>query len=223
MWIFVGVIAMKTPLEVLAPALVLGLLASPASASGFYAGVEVGAATVPDLKDSVTQTMVNYGGFTSVTTSENSNDGQAGIYGGQWLTDNFGWEANLASLGSIRGEIATATTSNFYTWDYRYDTAALSLAALGGVNVGPGKLFIKAGVYDAGVTFDGPTSTVTRNSAGPVIGGGFSMSVMKRFIAKVELANYVGVKFPAYEFFNQSSQIRKTNITTLSIGIAYGF
>jgi OmpA-like transmembrane domain len=214
---------MKTPFKVLVPAFLSGLIAAPASASGFYAGAEIGASTVPNLKDSVAQTMIN-SGYTAATASQNSSDGQAGIFGGQWLTDNFGWEANLSSLGSIRGKVAFANGTTLYTRHYRYSTAALSLAALGGIDVGAtGKIFIKAGVYDAGVTFDGPTSTVSRNSAGPVIGGGFTMSVYKRFIARVELDNYVGVKFPAYEFFAQSGQIRKTNITTLSLGIAYGF
>lgn len=216
---------MKTPFNVLALTLAGSLISLPAAATGFYAGVEIGASTVPNLKDSATQTTLNYGGFTSAAPDQNSSDGQAGIYGGQWLTNNFGWEANLSSLGSVQGRITTATaTNNFYTWYYQYNTAALSLAALAGINVGSsGKIFIKAGAYDADVTFDGPTSTDSKNSAGPVIGAGFTMSVMKRFIARAELANYIGVKFPAYEFFGQRGQIKKTNITTLSVGIAYGF
>jgi hypothetical protein len=214
---------MKTPFKVLIPALAAGLITSSASASGFYAGVEIGASTVPDLKAQVAQTMVNYG-YTAVTTSQNSSDGQAGIYGGQWLTENLGWEVGLSSLGSIRGKIAAAQGTTTLFTSYRYSTGALSLAALGGVDVGSsGKIFLKAGVYGAGVTFDGPTGTRTRNSAGPVIGAGYSMAVYNHLIARVEVANYVGVKFPAYEFFWPNSQIRKTNITTLSAGIAYSF
>ena len=199
------------------------LVVSLAVAGGFYAGGEMGVSTVPDLKNTAFQTMVD-SGYTTTTVSQNNGSGQAAIFGGQWVTDNFGWEASLASLGSIKGRIAaTNGTSTIFT-SYRYSAGALSLTAMGGVNVTPaGKIFFKAGAYGAGVTYDGPTSTVSASSAGPVLGGGFSYAVMKHVIARVEVADYIGVRYPNYEFFAPANSTTKTNIKVLAVGAAYEF
>lgn len=203
--------------------LLSNLTVSLASAGGFYAGGEMGISTVPDLSGTASQTMVN-SGYPTVTVSQNKGSGVVGIFGGQWVTDNFGWEAGLVSLGYIRGRVAaTNGTSSIFT-SYRYSTGALSLAAMAGIDIAPaGKLFFKAGLFDAGVTYNGPTSTVSTNSTGPLLGGGFSYRVMQHLSARAELAHYVGVQFPNFEFFTPTRSTTKSNITTLSVGAAYEF
>jgi OmpA-like transmembrane domain len=199
------------------------LLVSIASASGFYAGAEFGGSSVPDMKGSAFRAMVN-SGYSSTTVSQDTGSGQAAVFAGQWVTDNFGWEASLVSLGSIRGRIAANNgTSTIFT-SYRYSAGAISLAAMGGINVAArGKIFFKAGAYGASVTYDGPTSTVTAHGAGPMIGGGFSYVVMKHLTARVEAANYIGVRYPNFEFFTPANSTTNTNVTTLSVGAAYEF
>jgi hypothetical protein len=214
---------MNTTTRIFAAALLSNFAVSLAAAGGFYAGGEMGVSTVPDLSGAAAQTMAN-SGYPTVTVSQNKGSGVAGIFGGQWVTDNFGWEAGLASLGYIRGRVAaTNGTSTIFT-SYRYSAGALSLAAMGGIDItADGKLFFKAGLFGAGVTYNGPTSTVSANSSGPMLSGGFSYRVMKHLSARVELANYIGVRFPNFEFFTPANNTTKSNITTLTVGAAYEF
>ncbi len=214
---------MNMTARIISAALLSNLLVFPATAGGFYAGGEVGVSTVPDLSGAAARTMAN-SGYPTVTVSQNKGSGVAGIFGGQWVTDNFGWEAGLASLGSIRGRVAaTNGTSTLFT-SYRYSTGALRLAAMGGIDITPaGKLFLKAGLFGAGVTYYGPTSMVSANSAGPFLGGGFSYRIMRHLSARVEVANYVGVRFPNFEFFTPANNTTRNNIATLSVGAAYEF
>lgn len=214
---------MNTTTRIFLAALLSNLVVSAAAAGGFYAGGEVGVSTVPDMSDQVTQTMVN-SGYPSVTVSQDKSSGMDRIFGGQWVTNNFGWEAALASLGSMKGRVAATNGSGTVFTSYRYSIGAVSLAAMGGIDITPtGKLFLKVGVFDAGVTYDGPTSNISKSSAGPMISGGFSYRIMKHLSARVEVANYVGIRFPNYEFFTSTNNTTKSNITTLAVGAAYEF
>jgi hypothetical protein len=215
---------MNMTARLFAAALASNLLVSVAAASGFYAGGEVGGSSVPDFKDSAYRTMVNYG-YPTTTVSQNNGSGQAAIFAGQWLTDNFGWEANLVGLGSSSGRIAAtnATTGPIFT-SYQYSAGVVSLSLMGGINVtSAGKIFLKAGAYDAGVTYDGPTSTITKNTAGPVLGGGFSWLVLKHMSVRIEAARYFRMRFPDFEFFTPANSYTRSNINTLAIGAAYVF
>ncbi len=214
---------MNAILKISLIALASNLVVSVAAAGGFYAGAEIGASTVPDMENSVAQTMIA-SGYPSVTVSQNKSGGLAAVFGGQWVTRSFGWEAGMVSFGSIKGRIAaTNGTSTLFT-SYRYSSGALSIAAMGGIAVASkGRIFFKAGVYGASATLEGPTSTVSTSSAGPVIGAGFSYDVIKHLVARVEVNNFVGVKYPNYEFFTPANSSTKTNITTLAIGAAYEF
>lgn len=214
---------MNTATRIFSAVLLSNLIVLPATAGGFYAGGEVGVSTVPDLSGQAAQTMVN-SGYPTVTVSQNKGSGVAGIFGGQWVTDNFGWEAGISGLGSIRGRVAaTNGTSTIFT-SYRYSTGALRVAAMGGIDIRPaGKLFFKAGLFGAGVTYNGPTSIVSASSAGPFLGGGFSYRIMQHLSARIEMANYVGVRFPNFEFFTPANNTTKSNITTLAVGAAYEF
>jgi hypothetical protein len=215
---------MNITARIFAAVLASNLVVSVAAASGFYAGGEIGGSNFPDFKDSAYRTMVNYG-YTTTTVSQNSGGGQAAIFAGQWLTDNFGWEANLVGLGSNKGKIAatSATMSPIFT-SYQYSAGLASLSLMGGINVtAAGKIFLKAGAYDAGVTYDGPTSTITKNTAGPVLGGGFSYLVLKHMRVRIEAARYFRMRFPDFEFFIPANSYTRSNINTLAIGAAYVF
>ncbi len=214
---------MNTTARIFAAALLSNLAISLAAADGFYAGGEVGVSTVPDMRGAAGQTMVN-SGYPTVTVSQNTGSGLAGIFGGQWVTNNFGWEANLASLGFIRGRVAATNGPSTVFTSYRYASGALSLAAMGGVDITPdAKLFFKLGLFDAAVTYDGPTSTVSANSTGPMFGGGLSYRIIKHLSVRGELVNYVGVRFPNYEYFTPTNITTKSNVTMLAVGAAYEF
>lgn len=214
---------MNTTRKMILAAVASNLVTSVAMAGNFYAGAEVGGSTVPNLEGSVAQTM-SASGYSSVTVSQNKSGGLAAIFAGQWVTSSFGWEAGLVGFSSIKGRVAATNGTSTIFPSYRYSSGALSFAAMGGIDVASkGKIFFKAGAYGASVTLDGPTSTVSTSSAGPVIGAGFSYDVIKHLVARVEVNNFVGVKYPNYEFFTPANSSTKTNITTLAIGAAYEF
>src|SRR6266849_2320645 len=101
----------------------LGSVALNSHAAGFFVGGEAGIATYPDFTSSVAQAEINAGfSFASVTQDKGST--AFGIYGGQWVTDNFGWEAAFTDLGSIEGKVTTVPASNS---NYKYAASALSL------------------------------------------------------------------------------------------------
>lgn len=214
---------MNTTARILIVVLASNLLATAAAASGFYVGGEFGGSTVPDFKYSVYQTMLN-SGYPTTTVSQNSGGGQAAIFAGQWLTGNVGWETSLMSFGNIHGRIAATNGVNTIFTHYRYSAGGVSLSLMGGFDVtSAGKIFFKAGAYDAGVTYDGPTSTITKNTAGPTIGGGFSYSVMQHLSVRFEAARYFHLRYPNFEFFTPANSYTKYNITTVAIGAAYAF
>lgn len=214
---------MNSILKISLAALASNFAVSLASASGFYAGAEFGGSTVPNMEDSVSQTMVA-SGYPTVSVSQGKSSGQFAIFGGQWVTSGFGWEASAAGFGSMKGRVAATNGTGTIFTSYRYSAGALSVAAMGGINVAAkGKIFFKAGVYGASVSYEGPTSSVSKSSAGPLIGAGFSYDVMKHLTARVEIANYVGVRYPNYEFFTPANSDTRTNITTFAVGAAYVF
>lgn len=214
---------MKNAIKIGAVALASNAVVSCAMAGGLYAGVDMGVANVPDFTFQVIQTMRN-SGFTSATDSQNKGSGTGGIYGGQWVTEYFGWEAEILSLGSINGNVAASNAGGVVLTSYSYSTGALTAAVLGGLPIGAsGKVYLKGGAYGASVTYNGPTSTVTRTSAGGVLGLGFSYQFTRHIVGKVDAANYFGVKYPAYEFFTPSVVNTRTDIRVGSIGAAYLF
>jgi len=204
-----------------ASVLLVGLLGSVAlnsHAAGFFVGGEAGLATYPDFTGSVAQSAIN-AGFSSVSVKQDASSIAVGIYGGQWVTDNFGWEAAFTDLGSIEGKVTTVPASSS---NYKYAASALSVTALGGIKLGRrGTLYGKAGLYSASVKFDSATRSVTTDSTGLVLGGGYSLRFTDHLVGKAELAIYNGVKFQTFgasEGTNTSD-----NITKVSVGVAYAF
>lgn len=196
----------------------LGSVALNSHAAGFFVGGEAGVAVYPDFTSSVAQSMVK-AGFASASVKQDRGSTAFGIYGGQWVTDNFGWEAAYTDLGSIDGKVTTVPASNT---TYRYAAGALSATALGGIKLhARGTLYGKAGLYRASVKFDSVTRSVTTSSTGLVLGGGYSMSFTNHLIGKAELAIYNGVKFQTFNASNGTNT--SDNITKVSVGVAYAF
>ena len=186
---------MKTVFGLVA-ALICGS-ASNAQAQASFVGGEAGVATYP--------------GYTGIVMQYST---MFGIYGGQWLSKNWGWEAAIADLGSIH---ATGTGAA----GHKHAAAALSAAALGGFDLGKGTVFGKLGLYRASVKSDGPTLSVTTSTTDFVIGGGYSMSLAEHLVGKIELNIYNNVRFQRASA--PAGTTDSSTINKLSVGMAYTF
>ncbi len=174
-------------------------LSSDAQAQGFFVGGEAGLTTYPGFEH-----------FAVVAHST-----AAGVYGGQWVNENWGWEAALTDLGSIESAGAGTVAG------HKHATTALSAAGLGRFKWGKGSVFGKAGLYRASVKYTSPALSVTTSTSGFVIGGGYSMSFTERLVGKAELAIYDNVKF---QTANAPAGITSSStINRLSVGLAYVF
>ncbi|HLP98010.1 MAG TPA: hypothetical protein VK149_06165 [Sideroxyarcus sp.] len=204
-------------------AALLGCCALSAQAEGFFAGGEFGTTAYPDFAGPAAQSAINTG-FASASATQDKASTAFGVYGGQWLTGNLGWEAGYTDLGSIAGTVTT--TGPAATATYKYSATALYAAALGGMKLGKGTLYGKAGLYSASVKYDetippgvGVATPSTDSSIGLVIGGGYSVPFMEHLVGKAELAIYNGVKFHEV----MATGTKSDTITKVSIGVAYAF
>lgn len=175
-----------------------GCLTINAQAQGLFIGGEAGVTTYP--------------GFASFAVVAHST--AAGIYGGQWLNENWGWEAALTNLGSVE-------TTGAGTADHKHAASALSTAALGGFKLGRGSVYGKIGLYRASVKYDSPALSVTTTTTNFVIGGGYTMSFAERLVGKVELEIYDNVKFQTPNA--PAGATDSGTINKLSVGMAYAF
>lgn len=132
-----------------------------------------------------------------------------GIYGGQWLHKNWGWEAAITDLGSIHAA------------GHRHAVTALNAAALGGFGLGKGTVFGKLGLYRTSVKSDGPTLSVTTSTTDFVFGGGYSMSLAEHLVGKIELDIYNNVRFQRASA--PAGTTDSSTINKLSVGMAYTF
>jgi len=162
-----------------------------AHAEGFSIGGDIGMVTYPDYTSDI-QTLW-LGPNSSV--SQNLVSATLDIHGGQWINDYFGWEVGFADLGSVSGSYNSAIVNG----SYKYSAAALHVAALGGIPLGKGKLFGKAGLFSATTKLEDncfvciPSQTLS--STGLMIGGGYELWFTPHISGRVGLNLYNGVKF----------------------------
>lgn len=206
--------------------LLAGLLSSAAvncHAEGFFIGAEAGLALYPDFTEDARRASPT----TNVTVKQDALSPVYGIYGGYWITPNFGVEAAYTDLGSVDGTVEGATFfGGSFKASYKYSAQAATLAALAGVKAGKGTLYGKLGAYSASVKAEftpgigQPTTSSTTSSTGLVYGAGYSLPFTQNIVGKVELSVYDGVKFK--EVF-QSQRTTSESIAKLSVGVAYAF
>jgi Outer membrane protein beta-barrel domain len=200
---------MKKNVSVLAAVLLSGVSLN-SQAVDFFVGVEAGVAIYPDFTTDVAKSI---GG--SVTVEQDAGSFAAGIYGGAWLTENFGVEVAYADLGSIEGKVKNSSTF------YEYAATAFSASLLVGTRAGKGTLYGKVGMYDASVKFKSITRSITTDSSGLVFGGGYSLPFTKHVVGKVELAAYNDVQFQ--KFNAPVGTNTGDNIYKFAVGVAYTF
>lgn len=221
---------MKMTVKVWVTGLALGAMASPANAIQSFIGGEAGWASYPRYTSQADQAAIN-GGFTSSATSQDKMGTALGIYGGQWLTENLGWETGYTDLGYVNGAtIATAPPASSARINYKFSTTALYASLLGGTQLGKGTLYGKLGIYQASVKYEESVTNIfaatftpisaTDSGTGLLVGAGYSRPLQEHLTAKIDLSFYNKVKF------HQVYQVTGTNsgnIYKLSVGMAYVF
>jgi hypothetical protein len=213
--------------KILVIALLSAAVAAPAFAAGngFFAGGSLGLVKNPNWVDAANQYMVANGASSS-DTKQNAVSLSIGLRGGYWLNDNFGVEGGLVSISEAKGTITT-TGAFAGTTTYSYTTGALYAAALGGLPLGTGKLFGKAGIYSASTKLAGTTtiagmsvSSPTASNTGLLLGGGYAFRVMNHLSIRPEFTLYNGVKF---NNLDTTKSNESKNLYQLSVGADYLF
>jgi OmpA-OmpF porin, OOP family len=198
------------------------VFATPAFAGGFFIGGDLGiAAGYPDRKEEVGNGLIG-AGATYVSVTQKMASIALDLHGGQWVTEQFGWEIGYDALGSADGDW---TSSGASTGSYKYTASAYHFALLGGIPVGGrGKLFGKAGLFSASTKEEvsntgGYHSSITQSSSGLLLGGGYELSFNERVAGRAGITLFNGVKFN--DFTN--NQTDKKTLVQVAVGVNYKF
>jgi hypothetical protein len=175
-------------------AIILFSVSLGAHAEGPFVGGDLGLVSYPDYTPDVANWL--YGsGATYVGTTQRVVSGSLEIHGGQWITDTFGWEAGVTSLGSVTGSYISDAGVTYPWGSYKYSASAVHIAALFGIVLGRGTLFGKFGLASAATTLDDPYFSQTVYSTPLLIGGGYEYWFNPNVSLRAGLDLYSGVNF----------------------------
>jgi hypothetical protein len=196
-------------------------LVTPAFAEGFFIGGDVGIALgYPDRTSDVGNGLMGAGATSAHVTQKVASTTLA-LHGGQWINEQFGWEVGYDGLGSVDG---TWSSTGSTTGSYKYSASAFHLAALGGIPVGRGKIYGKAGAFSASTTEDasntvGFHSSTTTSSSGLLIGAGYSFAFTEKLAGHVGANLFNGVKF--HNFATNTSDSK--TLFNVAFGVDFKF
>ncbi len=212
---------MKLSTKVLAAALVCAAASSSAMAEGFFIGADVGQMRYPDYTNEVVNGLMASGaGFASAT--QDAASFSFGIHGGQWVNQNFGWEAGYADFGSVSGTFNSNLINGSGT--YKYSASALYASALGGIPLGHGKLYGKAGLFSATTKLSGTVGAFLlaaqdQSSTGLLLGGGYELAFNNHISGRAGLDLYNGVKFSNV----WSGVVESKTLVQVGVGVNFTF
>lgn len=204
--------------------LLSSLLCSSANASGFF-GADIGSTFgYPNSSSSLATILVN-AGYSSAQAQQRSGSLGFSIFGGNWLSENVGWEFGYAYLGGgIDGQFSTTGPTTAGTYDYT--ASAFHGAFLGGTNVGSGKIYGKVGLYRASTESKaaytvGSTSSFTGSNAnmGLMLGAGYEAPINDKLSTRFGADLYNGVDF--YEVSNEKAV--KQTMYRIGFGLVYNY
>lgn len=211
---------MKLSTKVLAAALVSAAVSSSAMAEGFFIGADVGTVKYPDYTNDIVSGLMSRGAFFA-SASQNAGSLTLGIRGGQWVSQNFGWEAGYTDLGSVDGTF----NSSIISGTYKYSASALHAAVLGGIPLGRGKLFGKAGLFSATTKLSGNIfgagilAPADQSSTGLLLGGGYELAFNNHISGRAGLDLYNGVKFSNV----WSGVVESKTMVKVGVGVNFTF
>ncbi len=211
---------MKLSTKVLAAALVSVAVPSSAMAEGFFIGADAGTVTYPDYTNEITSGLMANGALFASST-QNAGSFTFGVHGGQWVNQNFGWEAGYTDFGSVTGTF----NSNILSGTYKYSASALYASALGGIPLGRGKLFGKAGLFSATTKLSGNVfgagilAPADQSSTGLLLGGGYELAFTNQISGRAGVNLYNGVKFSNV----WSGVVESKTLVQVGVGVNFTF
>lgn len=200
------------------------LLCNTASAGGFF-GADFGSVSgYPDSTNTLARGLVSAGVSTARAEQKAGSLGFS-VFGGNWFSENVGWEVGYAYLGGgIDGKFSTTGPTRAGTYDYT--AKAFHLALLAGTQIGSGKLYGKAGLYRAGTESKwaytvGSTasSTGSNSSTGLILGIAYDNPISEKLSMRLGVDMYNGVEFQEVTY----SQVVKQNMYKIALGLAYNY
>lgn len=207
--------------KIAAAVLLTASLATPAFAEGYFIGADIGtAAGYPDRTGETINGLIG-AGATYASATQKTSSVAFDLHGGQWITERFGWEVGYDAFGSVDG---SWTSIGSTTGSYKYSASAVHVAALGGIPLGRGKLYGKAGLFSASTKEDasntvGFSSSKTQSSTGLLIGGGYELSFSDKIAGHAGMNLFNGMKF---NDFTNNTTSNKTLVQVL-VGVDYKF
>jgi hypothetical protein len=203
-------------------AIALLCTAFAAHGEGLFIGADIGSVTYPDYTSDLTNTLLADGAsFTDV--SQNVSAFTVGFHVGQWVTDSFGWEAGYTDLGSVDGTYNSDAPVIGNSGTYSYSASAFHVAVLGGIPMGRGELFGKAGVFSARTTLNdncpGCIPSQSASSTGFLFGGGYELWFNHNVSARFGLNIFNGVKFVNVATYTYDYQ----TMVQAAVGVNYSF
>ncbi len=203
---------------------VLGASCTNSHAAGFYAGIDGGMTTYPSYAQDLANWLVSPGGGggTYANVTQYPTGSTFGIHAGQWIVDQFGWEIGYTDLGSVDGTVST-NAPGYTNEKYTYSATAAHVAVLGGVPLGRGKLFGKAGLYSAKTTLKDNcqfcTPSQSASNVGLLIGAGYEHWFTEKFSLRAGVNVYSGVKFVNVSTYTPDNQ----TMVQASVGVNFTF
>jgi hypothetical protein len=190
-------------------------------AEGFFIGADVGRVTYPDYTNELVNGLVA-SGATFASARQDAASFTVGIHGGQWVNQNFGWEAGFTDLGSISGSFNSNLVNG--SGNYKYSASAIYASALGGIPLGRGKLFGKAGLFSATTKLSGTFGAFLlapqdQSSTGVLLGGGYELRFNDKISGRAGLDLYNGVKFSNV----WSGVVESKTLVQVGVGVNFTF
>lgn len=207
--------------KIVGAALLSAVMSTPVYSAGFFLGADIGSTGgYPDRTGETVNALIGFGASSASATQKKASLGFS-VRVGQWVTDRFGWELGYNGFGSIDG---SWTSVGATTGSYKYTASAAHLAVLGGIPVGSGKIYGKAGLYSASTKEEasntvGYSASKTHSSSGLLIGGGYEWAFTGNLSGHAGVNLFNGVKF---NNFVDNTTTNKT-LAQVAVGVDFKF
>lgn len=202
---------------------------TPSASGKIFIGVDIGLLSgYPDSTGTIVSGLIA-NGWTSASAAQKTSTTSYNIHGGQWLSEQLGWEVGYGDLGSVKGSLNSANATSNYSGVYEYSASTVYAAVLGATSLGAGKLYGKAGLhststttaistYQYSLTFQRRSSgSSTTSSTGFLLGGGYEYAFNKNWAARADITMFNGTEVVNVWTGNKDAQ---TLIQT-SVGLNY--
>jgi hypothetical protein len=172
----------------------LSVIAFNAGASDSYIGGDLTLASYPNAEwGSKIKNAAYADGATYAYASDPASKVGLGVYGGQWLNENVGWEVGYDNLSSDKASVNVLKGGNNGFGNYQYAITALHASVLGGIQFGKSTFFGKLGYFNSSSELSGVEALTGASFSKTASGSGYLIGVGYRFPYSDKLFGRYGV------------------------------